>query len=787
MRMFKTILPAVVAASLSAPAIAEVYDVESINFQGLQRVSPAAANSVVTLLPGKIDQSAVAAALRALYQTGYYDQVEVVLEDGALTFVVVERPQIETLTIDGAKTVPEAALSSALSAEGIRQGEILNQSKIAVISGELERQYAQVGLYEAKVAIEQEPLPNNRVNVTVQVEEGPKAQVGAFNIAGNRLFSDEVLQDNFTLKARRDTDVVSSLFGNNDFSQAQYRGDLRRLESFYFERGYIDFAIDSQQVDVTRDRRYMALNLNISEGEQYFLSSVAVQAPDGFALSDIPTLASGDVFARSQVVDTQQNLLDRLNEQGYFFAKVDVLPRVDREALTVDLVYQVTPGPLTYVRKIEFVGNNATNDVTLRRELLQLEQSLAIVSDIRQGTSRLMRLGFLRNATVDTRPVPGTNNQIDVIYEVEEDKVGNVTGSLQYSPSRGVSVAGSFGQKNLAGTGHETAIEISLSTTRNDQGELAFAQRKANLSYDIPYATESGISVGADLFAEEINDDLISQSNYRTNDYGVRVRAGYPTSLDSRLIWSAGLERKDLLLPDNTINVAEEVLNYAESAGSNTFDTLTIGSTWRYYTLEGGFLIKRGAQHRLSATYATPLSTSSWLKLDYSGEQYWPLFDRDYWALRVHGEFGWGIPISGAQMPFYELYKSGGRGSVRVFRDNQLAPNDSQGRAFGGNVKTELGVELLVPMPFIDNKDAWRASLFIDAGNTTTSSCAGYSDASDCTAGWRIEDIKLSAGVDVTWRTPVAPISFVLGYPLTNNYDEGDAGDPFSFSLGISY
>ncbi|WP_158583952.1 outer membrane protein assembly factor BamA [Salinibius halmophilus] len=785
--MFKSVLSTAIAVSLSATAIAEVYDVESITFQGLQRVSPAAASSVVTLLPGKIDQSAVSAALRALYQTGYYDQVEVLLENGALTFVVIERPQIETLTIEGADTVPESALTSALSAEGVRAGEILNQSKIAVISGELERQYAQVGLYEAKVTIDQEPLPNNRVNVTVVVEEGPKAEVGSFNIAGNRLFSDDELAENFTLKPRRDTQVWDTLFGNHDFSLAQFRGDLRRLESFYFERGYVDFAIDSQQVDLTRDRRYMSLNLNISEGEQYFLASVNVDAPGEFDLDSLPTLVAGDVFARSQVVATQQRILDELNDQGYFFAKVDVLPAVDREALTVDLTYKVTPGPLTYVRKIEFVGNDATNDVTLRRELLQLEQSLAIVSDIRQGTSRLMRLGFLRNATVDTRPVPGTDNQIDVIYEVEEDKVGNVSASLQFSPSRGASISGSFGQKNLAGTGHETAIELSASTTRDDDGDLTFAQRKVNISYDIPYATESGISVGADLFVEEINDDVISQSNYRTNDYGIRVRAGYPTSLDSRLIWSAGLERKDLLLPTNTINVAQEVLNYADDVGSNTFDTLTLGATWRYYTLEGGFLVNKGAQHRLSATYSTPLSSSSWLKLDYTGEQYWPLFERDYWALRVHGEFGFGVPISGNQMPFYELYKSGGRGSVRVFKDNQLAPNDSQGRAFGGNLKTEIGAELLVPMPFIENKDAWRASLFIDAGNTTTSSCSGYSEASNCQSGWRIDDINVSAGIDLTWRTPVAPISFVLGYPLTNAHEEGDAGDPFSFSLGISY
>lgn len=786
MSMIKSVLPAALALAVSSASLAQVYQVETINFKGLQRVSNAAANATVTLLPGNIDQSAISAALKALYRTGYYDQVEVVFTDGQLFFEVVERPQIESLTIEGADTVPEAALTSALSAEGIRQGEILNRAKIEVINSELERQYAQVGLYSAKVSVLQEPLPNNRVALTLEVQEGPEAEVGALNIAGNRVYADAELVDDFQLKARRDTDVVDSLFGDHGYSQAKLGGDLQRLESFYFDRGYIDFAIDSRQVNLSRDKRFITLNLNVSEGEQYTLSSVNIEAPPEFELAQYQTLSVDDVFARSQVIAVQQDILSHLNELGYFFARVDVVPNVDRDGLTVDLVYRVETGPLTYVRKIEFVGNDATNDATLRRELLQLEQSLAIVSDIRGGTGRLMRLGFLKNATVDTRPVPGTNNQIDVVYQVEEEKTGTISGTMQFSPSAGFSLTGTYAQKNLAGTGHEASVDVSVSTTRDDDGKLTFAQRKLTLGYDVPYVTEGGVSLGADLYVEEINDDVIRQSNYRTNDYGLTVRTGYPTSLDSRITWSAGVERKDLLLPDSTEFVAQEVLNYADKHGE-TFDTFTLGASWRYYTLEGGFLVSKGSQHRLSATYAVPGSTSSWLKLGYLGEHYLPLFNRKYWAIRLHSEAGLGLALSSDQMPFYELYRSGGRGSVRVFNEGQLAPTNSKGSPFGGNLKTEVGAELLVPMPFIENKDAWRASLFLDAGNTFATSCVGYSEQSNCSPGWALDELRVSAGVDLTWMTPLAPISFVVGYPLGNNYSEDEAGSWFNFSLGISY
>lgn len=747
----------------------------SIEFEGLARVSSASALISSGLLPDQaLDANQVAQSIRSLYATGLFDDIEAVRIDDRLLFRVLERPAIESISIEGTKAINKDLLANALREQGIREGEILDRAKVELIRSELVRQYSAIGLYAAQVTLALQAKPNNRIDVLIDVEEGAPAFIAALQFTGNNAFDDA------TLTARaigmRDRDQASlwdRVTKKDRFSQQALNADRQILEAWYLDRGFLDFELSSTQVSLSPDRQGLYLFFNISEGQPYQIrdQQVVGDTSDFQAeLDGMLRLAAGATFSRAEVMATQQAMLNYLTDRGYFFAEVAIQPDVDPTNLLLDIDYRVQLGPKVYVRQVAFRGNSATNDDTMRREVLQRERSLSRARDIRDSRVRLMRQGFFDDVSVQTPRVAGTSDQIDVIYTVREKQTGSLSGSIGYSDVSGLFVSGELTQGNVMGTGHSLSAKVQLNQSERD----------ASLSYDVPYVTESGIGLGADLFGRQTNFDKVSFINYRTDNVGVRLRLGYPTSLNSRLTWQLGFERTFLYTNEPIV----EIQAFEDQVGDR-FDNLSLSASWVRSTLNSGFSPTQGNRQQFNLEAGLPLADLTYYRLRYRYDQYWPFFN-DF-ALRWHSDLAFADAYGELDnLPFTLHYRAGGPGTVRGFDPNSLGPKNSAGRPFGGNLLTRTGLEFIFPVPFIDNKSPWRTALFVDAGNVYTTHChPTAASESFCATGWDAEDIRLTAGLDVTWSTPIAPLNFVFALPLNARDDDRTRGFNFSIRSGF--
>lgn len=759
---------------------AQSFNASDIRVEGLERVSAATVFNAFPLSPSdRIDEQALADATRELFNTGLFEDVSLARENDVLIIEVEERPTIGRLTLAGNDVISDEDLRKGLSDAGLAEGDVLKLSTLDDIERELSAVYQARGRYSARINSSVEEIGDGRVDVTIDIREGQIARIRQINIVGNQAFSNDTLLDEFELDDS--PGVLFGWFANDQYSREALAGDIERLRSFYLDRGYVDFNLESSQVSIGPEKNEIFINLNISEGPRYRVGRIRLEGDLRMTEREARSLLEieqGEVFSRRELNASTEALRNRLGEQGFAFAEVQGLPQRSAEEGAVDILMSVDPGQRTYVRRIEFKGNTTTADEVLRREMVQMEGAPASTAAITQSRERLQRLGFFSQVEVETRRVAGEADQLDIAYRVEEQPSGSVSASVGFSQSAGVIYGLGLSQNNFLGTGNRVNVSAQRSET----------QTNINLGFTDPYWTMDGISRGYNLFYREANYEDADISTYSTDAFGGGLSIGYPISEVSRL--NFGLDAQELTI--KTYNdSAQEITGYVDAAGDNA-QSLRLTTRWTRNNLNRGMMPTAGNYQRLSLEAAVPGSDASFYKARARLQQLVPLDDEQRWVFKLSTNLGYAQALeSDERYPFYENFFAGGLGSVRGYTSNTLGVPTTQAsgardRTLGGNVLLQGSAEILFPLPFIDDQRAFQAALFVDGGNTFLTDCYPVANGnSNCTSGIDMDKLRYSSGIGLSWLTAVGSLTFSFAEPL--NDEEGDDLQFFQFSLGQSF
>ncbi|ALI05365.1 MULTISPECIES: outer membrane protein assembly factor BamA [Pseudomonas] len=770
-------------------AHAQGFKISDIRINGLQRIS---AGSVFGALPLNVgdnaDERRLVESTRALFKTGFFQDIQLGHDGDVLVITVVERPSIASIEIEGNKAISTEDLMKGLKQSGLAEGEIFQRATLEGVRNELQRQYVAQGRYSATVDTEVVPQPRNRVGLKVNINEGTVAAIQHINVVGNTVFPDEDLIDLFELK----TTNWLSFFKNDDkYAREKLSGDLERLRSYYLDRGYINMDIASTQVSITPDKKHVYITVNVNEGEKYTVRDVKLSGDLKVPEDQVKSLLlvqKGQVFSRKLMTTTSELITRRLGNEGYTFANVNGVPQPHDEDHTVDITFAVDPGKRAYVNRINFRGNTKSEDEVLRREMRQMEGGWASTYLIDQSKTRLERLGFFKEVNVETPAVPGVDDQVDVNYSVEEQASGSISASVGFSQSAGLILGGSITQNNFLGTGNYASLGLTRSSY----------QSKYNIGFTDPYFTPDGVSLGYNAFYNatdynEYYDD--DNSYYSINSYGAGTSLGYPINETSRL--NVGVTVQHDSIEPGTYS-ADEIYDFIAREGKD-FTNFKANLGWSESTLNKGVLATRGHSQSLNLMATVPGSDLSFYKIDYTGQTFLPVSDTT--SLRLHTKLGYGNSYGSTDgLPFYENYTAGGEGSVRGFESGTLGPRDtpatgtyaSAGQAYysdrdteslGGNILITGGVEYLFPLPFIKDNKSLRTSVFWDVGSVYSDKC--YLSTTQGCDGVDLSQMASSVGVGVTWYSPLGPLSANIAFPVRTP-DNADT-QVFQFSLGQTF
>lgn len=707
MKRFLAVLALVLS---SASAFAVTFRVEDIRLEGLQRVSASPVFAAMPVSVGEeIDSEDVREIIRSLFATGFFTNVQVARDGNVLVVILQERPAIKSVELEGNKAIKDEQLTEVLTDNDIAEGEILQRHTLQQITRELERQYVGRSRYGATVETKIEELPNNMVGLTIEIDEGKSASIKHINIVGNTVFTDEELLDAFELKES----VWWKFFSSADnYVKETLTGDIETLESFYLDRGYLDFQVLSSQVSVSPDKESVFITLNIQEGDIYTIKSVDLAGDPILPeerLKGLVLLRPGDRFSQRLMTDTSEYITSLLGNAGYTNASVEGIPEKNEEENTVDLTFFIDPGSRVYVRRVEFRGNTKTSDEVLRRELRQIEGASASNALIEQSKIRMERLGYFKEVTVEKKDVPGTADMVDVEYTVEEQPSGSITASIGYAETYGLTLGVNVQQSNWLGTGKQVSFGINKNRF----------QTLYSYSYNDPYFTPDGVSRGFNLFYRTRDFSTINSFEYTADAYGGMVNFGYPVSEISRVgagfgfnhqeidtgayaskeiltsptlgvgmnyITQSDFERyilsgvdSEFLLP--TYLVTEDELVETEPGFLNKYgtkyDSGMVNFNWSRITLNRGVLATRGTSQRLSVEATIPGSDLEYYKVTYDAQAFKPLVG-DF-TLRFKTTLGYGDGYGEMdQLPFFENFYAGGFGSVRGFRRSSLGPKGTR-------------------------------------------------------------------------------------------------------------
>jgi len=745
----------------------EAFRVTDIRIDGLQRIAP---GTVFTYLPiergDTVDRSKAAAAVRALFKTGFFNDVELDRQGDILVVKVTERPAINKLTVTGNKEIKTEDLLKGLKQIGLAEGETFDRMTMDRVTQELNRQYDDRGKYNVSITPTIGVLDRNRVDITIKIVEGKPAKIRNINIVGNKVFTDKQLLDKWESGTRN---WLSWYSHNDQYSREKLSGDLEKLNAWYLDRGYIDFNIDSTQVEITPDRRDMFVTANISEGEMYRVSSVKVSGDTVVPVADLEKLVlvkQGQVFSRRRLEATVDNITLLLSNIGYAFAKVNPAPDVDKDKRTVGIDFQVIPGPRVMVRRIVFKGNTRTADYVMRREMRQLEGTWFSQAAVDRSRIRLQRLGYFDSVDVDTPAVPGSNDQVDVVLTVKERNSGQFTFSLGYSQLAGLITSIGLNESNFLGSGNRFGVSLSNSVF----------QKSVNVNFVNPYFTPNGVSVGYNVFYSQFNNSNFNTAQYSSNSYGAAVSFGIPvTETDTVGLTFGAKTQKILTLFGLTPQV---IVDYLDAVGHYTFKNWSAELSWAKDTRNSFFAPTAGTYQRFGAFVALPGSTQEYYKFSYTFERYWPL--RPWLVLRTAADIGYGGGYGNAKhlgLPFFENFYAGGVTSIRGFRDNTVGPyavvpGTTYEQPLGGALKTTGSIETFFPK--LINTESARLSTFIDFGNV-------YTKPGD----FQFRSYRASYGVSLQWRAPIGPVIISYAQPFLS--DRGDQFERLQFTFGSSF
>lgn len=759
----KQILAAFLSCVLFATAslAMEPFVVKDIRVEGLQRIS---AGTVFNYLPVKVGDTLTEKksqdAVRALFKTGFFRDVQLEHDKDVLIVSVVERPSIAGIKIVGTKEMSEEDLKKGLKEIGLAEGRVFNKSLLDRVEQELRQQYFARGYYAVIIRPTVTPLERNRVDINIDVAEGKVARIREINIVGNHLFSDKQLRKLFSLGPKPWYAPFSS---RDKYSKQKLAGDLERLRNFYQDQGFLEFNIDSTQVSITPDKEKIFITANITEGKKYTVTGFKLAGTFVVSekeLRDLAGIQPGSVFSRKEITEATKKISDRLANSGYAFANVNAIPDVDKEKSQVFFTFFIDPGRRVYVRRINFSGNIATRDEVLRREMRQLEGGWYNAEKIQRSRVRLQRLGFFDDVNVETPAVAGVADQVDVNVTVKERPTGNLLLGVGYSDTDGLLLNASVTQSNLFGTGKELSVSFD-----NSQSATNF-----NVRYTNPYYTKNGVSRGFNVFHSTVDAGAADTAAYTADSQGVGVFFGIPLSEDNKIDVGADVENIDLHTNTNSAQIAQDFV--AKYGSSNTILKTTIG--WSHDSLDSLLLPTSGSLQRLSAEITVPGTDINYYKLTYLAGRYWPLSET--FTFKVKGELGYGNGYGDTDaLPFYKNFFAGGSSTVRGYSSRSLGPKDTlpPNDPIGGNRRVLGNMELMFPLPGSsrDNKSI-RLSFFADAGMV-------YGPGEQLDLG----ELRYSAGLAFNWYSPVGPLSFSYAIPL--NDKPGDRTESFQFTLGV--
>lgn len=795
----KFIIISIFLSVCAAMAQAESFKVEDIRVDGLQRVSAGTVFAAFPINIGeRVDTQTLAKASKTLFRTGYFNNIELQRDSNILVIKLVELPTITEINIEGNSAIETEQLKEGLKQAGLAEGYVFKRSTLERLELELERQYVSQGRYDAQIDTDVKKLPRNRVSLQINVEEGSVASISHINVVGNQAFEKEQLLKQFELMP---SNLWSWYNSDDKYSREKLGGDLERLRSFYLDRGYIRFNAESTQVSLSPNKEDVYISVNVHEGDIYKVKEVKLAGElivDEAALTPLLIMREGQTFSRRNMTLTQDLISKRLGNEGFTFASVNGVPKINDEDKTVDITFFVEPGKRTYVRRINFAGNESTMDEVLRREMVQMEGGWASTELIEQSKSRLEQLGFFKGVNVETPKVPGSDDLIDVNYSVEEQPSGSLNLSIGYSSADGMIIGSSVSQNNFMGTGKK----MSTSVNKTD------AQTSLNLSFTNPYYTVDGISRGYSVFYSQTDFSELSLSDYNTDTYGGRSTFGFPINSRERLSFSVEASQTDMTI---TQSAPQEIQNFEDTQG-DSFVEFTLGSQWSWTTLNRGLFPTAGAKQSLSLEATIPGSELEYYRATYNAQKYFPLSLNGDWTFRLRTEIGYGDGYGDTEeLPFFRNFRAGGVGSVRGFTSNSLGPkgallfsvsedinenteSDDQlwfedPNSLGGNLLTEFSMELIFPLPFVEDQRSMRSAMFIDAGNVFDTEClvldpdtSGNTTHPSCVEGFDMDEIRVSAGVGLTWVTAIGPLTFTFARDL--NSKEDDETEGFEFSLG---
>ena len=510
--------------------------VSDIRIIGLQRVSTGSIFNVIPISVGdRIDIRKSNDIVRSLFSTEQFDDIQIGKDGNTLIITVVERPSISLIEISGNKALKTEQLLESLDGVGIKEGEVYKRSTLEKVKSELVRSYASNGRYGADVEINEILKPRNRLEISIEVDEGNSAKIKKISIIGNETFTDDELLDSFELS---EGSFFSFLSSNNQYSREKLVGDLETLESYYRDRGYLKFSIESSQISLSRDKKSIFITYNVNEGEKYTINDVDVIGEIPFeeeVYIEIVNSLKDQTYSQAQITSIEEFFVNVLGNRGYAFAEVKGDTEITDDSNEVKLIFTVIPGNKTYTRKILFTGNDVTQDHVLRREMRQFEGAWTSDNSIEAGKVRLERLGYFKEVNVETIPVVGTEDQIDIVYSVDEETTGSVGGNIGYSDF-GLMLGFNLQEQNFLGSGNTVGIGIN----KNIYSEMY------NLSFMNPYATKDGVSLGYNVYFRETDYGEFNVANYLTNSNGFGAQFGYPTSDITRLGFNVTYDKTDI-------------------------------------------------------------------------------------------------------------------------------------------------------------------------------------------------------------------------------------------------
>lgn len=757
------------------------FEIKKIEIVGLQRINE---GTVLNYLPvhvgSVIKPSETPYIIQALYKTNFFTDIRLEESGNTLIIYVKERPTIGDVHLSGNKLISKKDLTTALNNLGVQAGEVYDPSLLDGVKTSLEKQYYDQGNYDASVQITTTPESNNRVALYIKIYEGKPAKIREIRIIGNHAFSEKTLLKQFKLTTPKLWDFLTK---SDQYSKQKLDADVESLKSFYLDRGYIQFNVDSTQVLLSPNKENVDIIIRITEGAQFHLSSYQFSGRLLYptkTLDKLITLKPGDVFSQQAITQTVTRLGNYYGVHGYAFVKITPIPHIDPKSKTVRMIFNIDPGKLVYVRWINFEGNTKTQDTVLRREMRQPESALYNAANIQESERRLNLLGYFKDVKINTEPVPSADDQVDLKVDVKEAPSATLTAGAGYSDTDGILLNAGYNQPNFLGTGKNLGVNFNTSSY----------QRYYNVSYFNPYYTDSGIGRGFNVYARTVNTDAhdIDISTYATDAYGLSLNYAVPLSEKTNLNFGYGYEMTRLHLGDDP---SQELVNFVNGTNylpnsslpdrdTETFNNIPLTLGWSSIGYDRGIFPTRGLAQSLGGELALPGGGSdpqSFYKLNYLVHYYQPLAKDFILSLRTELAYGGGILGTNA-LPFWENYYAGGigvQGAVRGYRGYSLGPKDSNGDTYGGNSLVDGTVGLIIPTPVAP--DSFRTTVFVDFGNVY--------NTSDVQTTTGAGPIRLSAGVSAEWRSPIGPLVFSLAEPL--NPQPGDEREVLQFTVGTSF